>query len=90
MIARSASQRGPLREMNPGLAMERRVAMRPGTRGGRDPVSPEALVEKAEASARARSLPSIPIGDEHPFLRVKQPFGHAKVCYCRLAKNTER
>ena len=76
--------------MNPGLEMEWRVAMRPGTRRGRDPVSPEALVATAEASARARSLSSVLIRAEHPFPRAKRLFGYAKVRYCRLAKNTER
>ena len=41
-----------------------------------------ALTEKRKASIRAKV--------EHPFLKVKQLFGYAKVRYRGLAKNTQR
>ena len=70
------------REENLGLEVDWRVAMRPGKRRGLDPGSPEAMVERAKASVRAKV--------EHPFLRVKRLFGYAKVRYRGLAKNVER
>ena len=50
------------RQENLGLKVEWRVAMRPGKRRGLDPVSDEALAEKAKASVRAKSLPPTAIG----------------------------
>ena len=70
------------REENLGLDVDWRVAMRPGKRRGLDPEGPDALVERAKASVRAKV--------EHPFLRVKRLFGYTKVRYRGLAKNTER
>ena len=62
------------------------VAMRPGLRRKLNPfIEPEFLAEQAEkfkASVRAKV--------EHPFRVVKQQFGHAKVRYRGLAKNTAR
>lgn len=62
------------------------VAMRPGKRKALDPERElHQLIEKAErlkASIRAKV--------EHPFRVVKQQFGHAKVRYRGLAKNTAR
>ena len=49
------------RRENLGLAVEWRVAMRPGSRRKLEPGSEEALEEKAKASVRAKV--------EHPFLR---------------------
>ena len=56
------------REENLGLAVEWRVAMRPGSRRKLDPESREALAEKVKAQVRAKV--------EHPFLRVKRLFGY--------------
>ena len=62
------------------------VAMQPGKRKVLDPTRKWArLLEKVEqlkASVRAKV--------EHPFRVVKQQFGHAKVRYRGLAKNTAR
>ena len=70
------------RTENLGLDVEWRVAMRPGKRRGLDPEGPDALVEKAKASVRAKV--------EHPFLRVKRLLGYAKMRFRGLAKNMER
>jgi len=60
------------------------VAMRPGKRKALDPADPmDAITEKVErlkASVRAKV--------EHPFRVVKRQFGHVKVRYRGLAKNT--
>ncbi|MBW7832193.1 MAG: IS5 family transposase [Simplicispira suum] len=60
------------------------VAMRPGKRRALDKSSPvDALLDKLEhvkASIRAKV--------EHPFRVIKRQFGHVKVRYRRLAKNT--
>ena len=60
------------------------IAMRPGKRRLLDPAKPiEALTEKLErvkAGIRARV--------EHPFRVIKRQFGHVKVRYRGLAKNT--
>ena len=60
------------------------IAMRPGKRRTLDPAKPiEALTEQLErvkAGIRARV--------EHPFRVVKRQFGHVKVRYRGLAKNT--
>jgi IS5 family transposase len=62
------------------------VAMQPGKRKALDMTKKWArLVKKAEqikASVRAKV--------EHPFRVVKQQFGHTKVRYSGLAKNTAR
>ena len=50
-----------------------------GNRRKLEPGSIEALVEKSKASVRAKA--------EHPFPRLKQLFGYAKVRYRGLAKN---
>lgn len=62
------------------------IAMRPGKRKAMDKTSQlgvfDEKIEKAKASIRAKV--------EHPFRVVKQQFGHAKVRYRGLAKNTAR
>jgi transposase, IS5 family len=62
------------------------VAMRPGLRRTLNPFIEldfiAEQIEKAKASVRAKV--------EHPFRVVKQQFGHAKVRYRGLAKNTAR
>ena len=55
--------------------------MKPGRRRGLDRDGPDAA-EKRKASVRAKV--------EHPFLYVKRHFGHGKVRYRGLAKNTQR
>ena len=64
------------------MAVEWRVAMRPGSRRKLEPGSEEALEEKAKASVRAKV--------EHTFLRLKRLFGYGEVRYRGLAKNMER
>jgi IS5 family transposase len=60
------------------------VAMRPGKRKALDPTKPlDAITDKIErlkASVRAKV--------EHPFRVIKRQFGHVKVRYRGLAKNT--
>ena len=70
------------REENLGLAVEWRMAMRPGSRWKMDPESRDALAEKLKAQVRVKV--------EHPFLRVKRLFGYGNVRYRGLAKNAER
>ena len=70
------------RAENLGLAVDWRVAMRPGQRRKLEPGSLAAWAERVKASIRAKV--------EHPFRDVKGGFGYAKVRYRGLAKNTER
>ncbi len=70
------------REENRELAVEWRVALKPGQRRQLEPGSVTALAEKVKASVRAKV--------EHPFLGVKRRFGYSKVRYRGLAKNTDR
>ncbi|GAD24099.1 IS5/IS1182 family transposase, partial [Acidovorax sp. MR-S7] len=60
------------------------VAMRPGKRKALDKATPMGAVldklEHVKASIRAKV--------EHPFRVIKRQFGHAKVRYRGLAKNT--
>ena len=70
------------REENRDLAVEWRVALKPGQRRKLEPDSREAVAEKDKASVRAKV--------EHPFLKAKRLFGYSKVRYRGLAKNTER
>ena len=70
------------RDENLGREVKWQVAMRPGKRRKLDPGGSEASTERRKASVRAKV--------EHPFLKVKQVFGYAKVRYRGLAKNTER
>jgi IS5 family transposase len=69
-----------------GLNVDWHIAMRPGKRAALDLSSALAKkieqVEKIKASIRAKV--------EHPFRIIKQQFGHAKVRYRGLAKNTAR
>ena len=69
-----------------GLKVNWHIAMRPGKRAALDLSSAFAAkidrVEQIKASIRAKV--------EHPFLVIKQQFGHAKVRYRGLAKNTAR
>ena len=60
------------------------VAMRPGLRRALDKDKPvEALIEQFE-----RTKASIRAKVEHPFRVIKRQFGHVKVRYRGLAKNT--
>ena len=70
------------RDENLDLAVEWRVALRPGKRRQLDSGSEEELAEQAKASVRAKV--------EHPFLKLKRLFGYVKVRYRGLAKNAER
>lgn len=63
-----------------GKAIECEIAARPGKR--KTMGSLMQLIEKRKASVRSKV--------EHPFLRIKQHFGYAKVRYRGLAKNTNR
>ena len=64
------------------IAVEWRVALKPGQRRKLEPGSLAALAEHVKASIRAQV--------EHPFLKVKRLFGYAKTRYRGLAKNTQR
>ena len=64
------------------LDVEWQVAMRPVRRWRLEPGRYEAPQERRKSSIRAKV--------EHPVLYVKRHFGYAKVCYRRLAKNTQR
>ena len=70
------------RKENLGLAVDWRVALKPGKRRLLVRRGLEEWAERRKASVRARV--------EHPFLEVKRHFGYAKVRYRGLAKNTER
>lgn len=74
------------REEAKDLAVNWHIAMRPGKRRALDARrESERLTQKLEklkASVRAKV--------EHPFRVIKQQFGHAKVRYRGLAKNTAR
>ena len=69
-----------------GLAVDWHIAMRPGKRAALELSNALAAkieqLEKIKASIRAKV--------EHPFRLIKQQFGHAKVRYRGLAKNTAR
>ncbi|MFZ2990414.1 IS5 family transposase [Ideonella sp.] len=69
-----------------GLDVKWNIAMRPGKRAALDLSSALAAkieqLEKLKASIRAKV--------EHPFRLIKQQFGHTKVRYRGLAKNTAR
>ena len=65
-----------------GATVTWRVALAPGQRRKLAPGSAEVLEQRRQASLRAKV--------EHPFLRVKQGFGYAKVRYRGLAKNHQR
>ena len=79
-----AGYQGASKRQGANPAVSWHVAMRPGKRRRLDPSSPlAAMIEKAEqikASIRAKV--------EHPFRIIKQQFGHTKVRYRGLAKNT--
>jgi transposase, IS5 family len=74
------------REEAQAVAVNWHIAMRPGKRAALDLRSALAAkieqVEKIKASIRAKV--------EHPFRLIKRQFGHAKVRYRGLAKNTAR
>jgi IS5 family transposase len=74
------------REEAQGLAVKWNIAMRPGKRAALDLSS--ALAAKIEALEKLKA--SIRAKVEHPFRLIKQQFGHAKVRYRGLAKNTAR
>jgi IS5 family transposase len=74
------------REELTGREVDWHIAMRPGKRkvldkgDAQDAITEQ--IEKAKASIRAKV--------EHPFRVIKQQFGHTKVRYRGLAKNTAR
>jgi IS5 family transposase len=72
------------REETQGIDVDWHVAMRPGKRKVLDKSSPMGAImdklEKTKASIRAKV--------EHPFRVIKRQFGHVKVRYRGLAKNT--
>lgn len=74
------------REEAADLQVDWHIAMRPGQRRALDTTRKEHRlldeVERIKASMRAKV--------EHPFRVVKQQFGHAKVRYRGLVKNTAR
>jgi IS5 family transposase len=72
------------REETQGIDVDWHVAMRPGKRKTLDKSTPMGAImdklEKTKASIRAKV--------EHPFRVIKRQFGHVKVRYRGLAKNT--
>ena len=74
------------REETQGIKASWHVAMRPGKRKVLDKSTPmgEILDKLEQTKARIRAKV------EHPFRVIKQQFGHAKVRYRGLAKNTAR
>ncbi len=86
MFADAGYQGVDKRDEAQGLSVNWHVAMRPGKRKALDLSSALAAkidqVEQIKASIRAKV--------EHPFRVIKQQFGHAKVRYRGLAKNTAR
>lgn len=72
------------REETQGIDVDWHVAMRPGKRKVLDKSTPMGAImdklEKTKASIRAKV--------EHPFRVIKRQFGHVKVRYRGLAKNT--
>ena len=72
------------RQETQGIAVNWHVAMRPGKRKALDKSTPMGAImdklEKTKASIRAKV--------EHPFRVIKRQFGHVKVRYRGLMKNT--
>ena len=74
------------REEVQGIEANWHVAMRPGKRRALDKDSPMGAVLDQLEHVKARIRAKV----EHPFRVIKQQFGHAKVRYRGLAKNTAR
>lgn len=79
-----AGYQGAARRPDAKPDMNWHIAMRPGKRRALDKANEiDALIdqiEKLKASVRAKV--------EHPFRVIKRQFGHTKVRYCGLKKNT--
>ena len=84
VFADAGYQGAAKREEVQGIEANWHVAMRPGKRRALDKDSPMGAVldqlEHVKASIRAKA--------EHPFRVIKRQFGHIKVRYRGLAKNT--
>lgn len=74
------------REETQGIEANWHVAMRPGKRKALDKSTPMGEIMDKLEQAKARIRAKV----EHPFRVIKQQFGHAKVRYRGLAKNTAR
>jgi IS5 family transposase len=79
-----AGYRGADKRPDANPAVQWHIAMRPGQRRALDKASPKGhlaeQIERIKASIRAKV--------EHPFRVIKRQFGHVKVRYRGLAKNT--
>ncbi len=74
------------REETQGIEANWHVAMRPGKRKALDKSTPMGEIMHKLEQTKARIRAKV----EHPFRVIKQQFGHAKVRYRALAKNTAR
>jgi transposase, IS5 family len=74
------------REETQGIEANWHVAMRPGKRKTLDKSTPMGTIMDKLEQTKARIRAKV----EHPFRVIKQQFGHAKVRYRGLAKNTAR
>ena len=74
------------REETQGMNVNWHVAMRPGKRKVLDKSTPMGEIMDKLEQTKARIRAKV----EHPFRVIKQQFGHAKVRYRGLAKNTAR
>ena len=74
------------REETQGIEANWHVAMRPGKRKALDKSTPMGEIMDKLEQTKARIRAKV----EHPFRVIKQQFGHAKVRYRGLAKNTAR
>ena len=74
------------REETQGINANWHVAMRPGKRKVLDKSTPMGEIMDKLEQTKARIRAKV----EHPFRVIKQQFGHAKVRYRGLAKNTAR
>jgi IS5 family transposase len=74
------------REETQGIKANWHVAMRPGKRKVLDKSTPMGEIMDKLEQTKARIRAKV----EHPFRVIKQQFGHAKVRYRGLAKNTAR
>ena len=72
------------REETQGIEVNWHVAMRPGKRKVLDKSAPMGEIMNRLEQTKARIRAKV----EHPFRVIKQQFGHAKVRYRGLAKNT--
>ncbi len=74
------------RDETQGFEVEWHVAMRPGKRRAHDKTKPLGRLQDELARIKARIRAKV----EHPFRVIKRQFGHVKVRYRGLMKNTQQ